>query len=414
MNPSPRSRIKFRTSLAALLLGICSWTIFVSGIGKPSFFIFDELRYVGPARAFLAGNPDPSPEGPPLGKLVIAGSIAALGDTPFGWRLPSSIFGAITLVGIFLLANLLLNDLTLAVAAAALTLFNNFLFIFSRTAMLDIFLMAFAVWGILAFTAALKMKSLGANQRRVLLASSGILLGLACACKWNGVDELCVAALIGVFLFLWSGKTKNPEIELYGRNLREAGAGWFAAAFLVLPLLTYLATYWPYCRLIHVPFSLPMVTGMTMDIWRFRLTSIGNPHLFVPWYEWPIYIKPVKTFSYLVLNWYVMGAGLVAGIYCLIRFARSLPETLIVLLYGVNLLQWAFTPQKNIYYYYYFPAAMFLGMAIPVALHRLPARLFGVRLSLVAVLRALCVFVYCLGQIAYLPTPYDCLLGCWL
>jgi dolichyl-phosphate-mannose--protein O-mannosyl transferase len=375
--------------------------------------IFDEPKYVDPAKALLAGIHDPSPDGPPLGKLVLAGSMAVLGDNPLGWRLPSSIFGAVTLVGVFLLANLLLDDFALALAAAALTLLNNFLYIFSRTAMMDIFLMAFAVWGIVAFTAALKMKFLAANKRRGLLAASGLLLGLACACKWNGVDELCVVVAIGGFLFLWSGKTKNPEILLYGANLREAGVGWFAAAFLLLPPLVYFATYWPYCRMLHLPFSIHVVIAMNVYIWRFHLAVIGNPPIIIPWYEWPIYTHPLRPLSYMVLNWYIMWAGLAAGVYCLRRFARSLPETLIALLYGANLLQWAVTPQKCLYYYYYFPAATFLGMAIPVALNRLPTRLFGARLSVVAVLPAACVFAYCFGRIANLPSPFDCVLGCW-
>src|ERR1700733_7841300 len=135
MNVSFQSRFTMRTSLVALLLGLCAWAIFLFGIARPSGTVFDEQKYVGPANSLLAGIHDTSPDGPPLGKLIIAGSIAVFGDNPFGWRVPSSIFGAITLVGIFCLANLLLNDLTLALAAAALTLFNNMLFIFSRTAM---------------------------------------------------------------------------------------------------------------------------------------------------------------------------------------------------------------------------------------------------------------------------------------
>ena len=86
---------------------------------------------------------------------------------------------------------------------------------------------------------------------------------------------------------------------------------------------------------------------------------------------------------------------------------------MIVLLYSANLLQWAVTPQSCMFYYYYFPAAMFLGLAIPVALHRLPARVYGIRLSVVATLPALCVFAYCFSRMAHLPTPFDCMLGCW-
>jgi hypothetical protein len=124
-------------------------------------------------------------------------------------------------------------------------------------------------------------------------------------------------------------------------------------------------------------------------------------------------MEPFRPLSYLVFNWYILWAGIAAFVYCLRRFARSLPETLVVLLYLANLLQWAATPQRALYYYYYFPAAMFLGMAIPVTLRHLPERVLGARLNVVAVLPAILVFAYCLGRMANLPPPFDCALGCW-
>ena len=67
----------------------------------------------------------------------------------------------------------------------------------------------------------------------------------------------------------------------------------------------------------------------------------------------------------------------------------------------MNMLQWMLTPQPCVFYYYYFPAAMFLGMAIPVALSRLPVRYFGVRLSVACLLPAFCIFVYCFAHMAH-------------
>jgi hypothetical protein len=56
---------------------------------------------------------------------------------------------------------------------------------------------------------------------------------------------------------------------------------------------------------------------------------------------------------------------------------------------------------------------MFLGMAIAVALRSLPARIFGVRLSLLFLLSAAVVFGRCYPQMAHLDTPWDCIFGCW-
>jgi dolichyl-phosphate-mannose--protein O-mannosyl transferase len=82
-------------------------------------------------------------------------------------------------------------------------------------------------------------------------------------------------------------------------------------------------------------------------------------------------------------------------------------------LYAGNYLQWAITPQSCMFYYYYFPAAIFLGVAIPMALRQLPAQVFGVRLGTLSVLPALLVFAYCYPRMAHLPPPFDCALGCW-
>jgi dolichyl-phosphate-mannose-protein mannosyltransferase len=400
--------------LIAVVLGLCSTLFFLQGISNPSLRIFDEEKYVDPANAMLTSTTDTSPDGPPLGKLILAGSISLLGDNSLGWRAASALFGGLVVAGVFVLGKLLLNDTALALAAVAISIFNNFLFVFSRSAMMDIFFFAFALWSVVTFVAAVNVDGLRIRQRRLLLACTGLLLGLSGACKWNAVDELCVFLAISVGLFLASRrKANNLEIARCLENMRKAGVFWIMFSLLLLPALPYVLSFWPYCRMLRLPFSWSEFAALHAYIWRFHLTVAGDPAITEAWYKWPFRTQPLRAFSYLVGNWYVMWAGLVALLFCLRRFCRNLPETLIVLLYFANLLQWAVTPQSCLYYYYYFPAAMFLGMAIPVALHRLPSRVYGVRLSVATVLPALCIFAFCFGQMAHLPAPYDCMLGCW-
>ena len=407
------SRPATKTWLTALILGLASFLLFLAGIAYPNFPIFDEIQYLDSSRALLAGTTNLNPEAPPFGKLIIAGGITILGDNPWGWRVPGAVFGAVTLVGVFLFLVVLLDDYALALAGAMIALLNNFLYVLARTAMMDIYLVAFMMWGILAFTAALKLERLSLGRRRLLLLFSGLFFGLACASKWNAADALCVVVGIGVVLFFWPRRSSNPEILGYSSLLREAKLSWFLFSFTLVPLLAYAATFWPLCRSQRLPFSVNELISMNAFIWRFHNAIHGNDAIITPWYSWPLATKPMRSLSYLIGNWYVMWGGLVALLFCLRRFAHSLPETMIVLLYLVNWLQWAVTPQRCLYYYYYFPAAMFLGMAIPVALHRLPAHSLGVRLSVISVLPALCVFAYCIVHMANLPAPYDCMLGCW-
>jgi dolichyl-phosphate-mannose--protein O-mannosyl transferase len=401
-----------KTRLTALVLGIVSLAILLWRIGVPPL-LFDEGCYVPAARAFLANAPNPVPESPPLGKILIAAGIKVFGDNPLGWRVMSAVFGASILVGIFLWVHLLLHDYELALAAALLSLFNNFVFVMSRVGMLDVFLVGFAIWGVVGFTAVLDLEGLSPAKRRGLLALSGATLGCAFACKWNGVDTWAVVIAVAALLLWLEKRSKDETIARYARNLRQVGIIPVMLCLLLVPLIAYSATFWPLCRSIHRPFNLRELVAMQVFMWRFQRAAGGNPFISTHWYSWILRLGPQRVLSYLVGNWVVMWAGLLAIVFCLRRFWNSLPETFVVLLYAVNILQWAITPRRFMYYYYYFPAAMFLGVAIVVALHRLPPRVFGIRLSVICLLAAGCVFLFCLPRMAHMDAPFDCALGCW-
>ena len=402
-----------KTASTALALGFISLALFLWKVNNPPALYYDESQYVDAARAFLADAPNPNPEAPPLGKLLVAVSIKTLGDNPVGWRAIGATFGSLTLVGTFLWAFLLLHDYALAFTAALLTLLNNFLFVMSRIAMMDIFLVGFLIWGLLGFTAAIDLEHLTANQRRVLLFSSGIALGCACACKWNGVDTLAVVVLMALALF-WIGKrSANALVLAHRTRLVEIGIPSLLGALIVLPVVAYSLTYWPLCRSLHRPFNLHELVAMNTFIWRFHHHVPGNPAIASKWYSWMLQVSPQRALSYLVGNWAIMWGGLLALAFCARRMGRSFPHTLLVLLYLANLLQWAATPQKYLYYYYYFPASMFLGVATALALQDLPQRVLGISPKLVFVIAAACVFAFCFAHMTHLEAPYDCALGCW-
>lgn len=408
-----RPREQARTLwIAAVFLGIAALAVLLWRITVPDHAFYDEIQYVAAARAFLAHAGNPNPEAPPLGKLLLALGIKLFRDNPLGWRVMGAVFGSLTLVGVFLWVQLLLRDYALSLTAALLTLFNNFLYVMSRVAMMDIFLVGFLIWGLAAFTAVLELDSLTVSKRRGLLAFAGAMFGFACACKWNGVDTLGVVVLISAGLWLLATRSQNEGIARFARNLRQAGI-LFAGFSLLIPAVAYGLTFWILCRGIHIPFGLTQLADMNVFIWRFHKAVPGNPAIAVPWYFWPLQRTPQRALSYLVGNWVIMWGGLLALGFCSLRMRNRLPEMLVVSLYLGNLLQWALTPQRLLYYYYYFPAAMFLGIAIPVALKRMPARVFGVRLGIVCVVAAGCAFIYCFPHMAHLEAPFDCMLGCW-
>ena len=414
---SVQPRIRRRLAVTSLVLGVIALALFVAGIGNPARGYYDEGLYVPVAKAFLNNAPDPSPYGPPLGKFLVAIGIKLVGDNPLGWRIAGAVCGSLTLVAVFLWTYLLSKDYGIACIAAVLTLVNNFLFVMSRVAMMDVFLVFFLLWGLVAYTAALEL-DLSAAKRRILLYCSGISIGLAGACKWNAVDTLAVLLLTSFVLFLISKRpfgNLSPSIARYAENIRQIGISNVLLALIVFPVVSYTLTFWPQCRSLHLPFGIHQFLAMNLYIWRFHLAVVGNRFIVSPWYSWPLNISPQRALSYLLGNPVVMWGGLVALAFCFRRFWKSLAfaEGLIVLLYAANLLQWAVTPAKCTFYYYYFPAAMVLSVAIALALHSLPQRIFGVRISLLVLSAAAIVFLWCLPRMAHLEAPWDCALGCW-
>ena len=149
----------------------------------PHSLIFDEAYYVNAARVILgwsvpsgghyAGSVaglDPNSEHPPLGKLLIAASMAIFGDNGIGWRLPSVIAAMVALWATYQIVRATDRSAWLAVLVVALVAFDNLTLVHGRIGTLDILFLAPMLLGAwLALT------------RRWLLA--GVLVGIAMLIK---------------------------------------------------------------------------------------------------------------------------------------------------------------------------------------------------------------------------------------
>jgi dolichyl-phosphate-mannose-protein mannosyltransferase len=417
-----KANVLRRPFATAIIFGLATLALLLAGLGTPKAMFFDEAYFVPEARAFIQGVPNPDPQAPslakpPLGKLIMAIGMKAAGDNPFGWRIAGAVCGALTVVAVYLWVYLLLQNASLAFLAAWLTLFNNFLFVMSRIATVDVFLMFFLMWSLAAFTAALVLDT-STGKRRLLLCSAGVLVGLAGACKWNAIDSLAVFVFVtfGVLCVpCFKFAPGNPSFSGYARNVEQIGIPFLLLALIVAPIAAYSLVFWPLCVLIHRPFNFHELAEMNAFMWHFNRTTPTNRFIVSPWYSWPLNLKPQRALSYLVGNPVITWAGLLALALCLRRFwkAISLPEGLVLLLFAANFLQWTVTPQSGLYYYYYYPCVMILGVAVAVALRSLPARVFGTRISLLFLICAAVFFMRCYPQMTHLESPWDCLFGCW-
>jgi dolichyl-phosphate-mannose-protein mannosyltransferase len=189
--------------------------------------IFDEAFYVNAARVILglpattnyADSPpglDPNTEHPPLGKLVIAGSIAIFGDNGLGWRFPSVIAAMIALAAVYQILRSTARSAWLALLVVTLVAFDNLTFVHGRIGTLDMLVLAPMLVG-----------SWLALKRRWVLA--GIAVGIALLVKLTALYALLAVAL---WVLLSEGPTwwRNRRIPLRA----AAGPLLFAAVSLAV------------------------------------------------------------------------------------------------------------------------------------------------------------------------------------
>lgn len=409
---------RHKITATSLLLFIAAIFLFGALLNHPPSYVFDEMIYVDGARSILSGHGILNPEHPPLGKLMFAASMALAGDNAIGWRLASVICGSTVVVGIFLWTWLLLGEYELALMAACLTMLNNFLFVMSRTTMLDIPMLMFAVCGLVAYTAAVKL-DIKVSLRRMLIVTAGVMLGLSGACKWTAVNTLaCILAFTGLLVILrWLPALRaRAALQRELDNLNQIGIPTLFLGLVVAPVVAYSLAYIPVLVTSHTRFSISTLVHIQASMFGLSKGVSGNRALFCPWYKWPFMTSPMRGLSYLMGNPAVMWTGVVAIAICCWRFLKSpaLAEGLVVLMYFLNLLQWIVTPRPITFYYYYFPSAMILGTALAVTLRGSSRRkLFGIRLSLLLIVMAAAIFVYCYPRMTHLEAPWDCMFGCW-
>ena len=256
-------------------------------LGLPHQLVFDETYYVKQGSSFLDygyersvapsistkadelfthGTPDVWGTAadfvvhPPVGKWMIAAGEHLFGiQSSFGWRFTVAVCGTLSILMVARIARRLFGSTLLGCVAGLLLAFDGHHFVHSRTGLLDLFVMfwALAGFGCLLIDRdrararladrvatggpqALQRFGPGTGLRAWRLAA-GLCLGLACGTKWSGVYFL---AVFGVMTVLWDvGARRAAGVRRWvvGGALRDG-----VPAFLSLvpvALATYLASW---------------------------------------------------------------------------------------------------------------------------------------------------------------------------
>lgn len=349
----------------ALTIFLSTVLLFLVFLNRPARLIFDEKFYVTSARGILATGRDENFQHPPLAKEMIAGSIALLGDNPWGWRAASAAMGALTLVSIYLLMSLFVNS-SFAVAAVIFVFANGLFFTLSRLGLLEIFSLGFTMMAITALFYQLYRSE--PDQRR-LLQVSAILFGLAIAAKWSAAVPFVVCVVGGVL----TRKISWRQWILYFVR---------AALFYILPFFL----------LSSMGFG--SVIELHKAMWLFH-----NPDVFQsaaafenasPWWDWAFRIQPMwfavlpneanehgKFLGVMIFgNPFVIWVGWGALVFCAWRAFRRGAEALrwLVTLALAPYLVWAVVQRPATYFYYFLPTSVFLALALVFAVDQLVKR----------------------------------------
>ncbi|MDO5727774.1 MAG: phospholipid carrier-dependent glycosyltransferase, partial [Bowdeniella nasicola] len=211
-------------------------------LGHPHELVFDETYYVKdaysllhqgyagawgeePNAAFAAGDTSSLEDNaafvvhPDVGKWLIAIGIRIFGvDSAFGWRIAIAIAGIISVWVLGVIAARLFRSTTVALTAAGLLTLDGIHLVETRIALLDGFVMCFALIG---FWALLHDRDSSRSELARIIAAdpatlndpwgpklwwrpwlvvAGIALGLATGVKWSGIYAL---AVVGLTAFAW-------------------------------------------------------------------------------------------------------------------------------------------------------------------------------------------------------------------
>ncbi len=326
-------------------------------LGRPNYLVFDETYYVKQGASMLkfgyeratalegaeadklwnTGNTDVwtnTPDfvvHPPVGKWMIAMGEGLFGvNSSFGWRFASAVVGTLSILMLGRIARRMFRSTLVGATAALLLAVDGQHFVHSRTGLLDVFVMfwALAAFGALVIDRDAARVALAARMARAPDAATGygpgigirwwrvvagICLGLCIGTKWSG---LWFAAAFGLMTVLWdvgarrAAGTKHWLVTGLFRDGAVAGlqmlpiavvvyvsswAGWFASSDAY-------NRNWAQDNPAHglarvVPGALRSLWNYHQQMWQFN-TGLRTPHSYQSHpYSWLVLGRPT-SFDY--------------------------------------------------------------------------------------------------------------------
>jgi dolichyl-phosphate-mannose--protein O-mannosyl transferase len=263
---------------------------------------------------------------PPLGKWLIGLGEWIFGPTPFGWRFAAALLGSLAILIIARVARRMTRSTLLGCLAGLLMAVEGLEFVLSRFALLDVFVMFWALAGFACLVvdrdrARARLADwyessplndigprLGLRPWRI---AAGLCLGAACATKWSGVFYLIAFAIMTL---VWdAGARRAVGLRRPYLGTVSLDAPKAAIALILVPVVTYVASFagwfssslgwgrnWGQATSAGPAFfiidSFRSWVSYQSQVLSFH-TGLQTPHNYQsePW-QWPLLLRPVAFF----------------------------------------------------------------------------------------------------------------------
>lgn len=416
-------------------------------LGSPHSLVFDETYYVKDAYTLLElgyegswpNDPNPDFEAgdvdsyrespsfvvhPPLGKWLIALGLAAFGaDSSVGWRIGTALVGILAVALVYLIARLLFRSAILATIAGGLMAIDGHAIVLSRIALLDNFLMFFALLGFLFVLLdrhqsahrlriwldrradAGKLISWGpALWARPWLVAAGLSFGLASAVKWSGLYFLAAFAVYTLVVDALARRRAGIRFWAPGTLLKQAPVSFLLTVPIALAAFAaswagWFGTTGGYYRdwatkadnawtglLSWVPLEWQSWWHYQVEAYNFHI-GLDSPHAWAsPAWTWLSLWRPTAFYRVTsaqgengctateceqlitaLANPLIWMLGVAALVYLAARLLRHRDWKAGLILMGVvaGYVPWLFYPERTIFHFYsiVFLPYMILGVA---------------------------------------------------
>lgn len=383
-------------------------------LGEPKGYYFDEVYHAmtvkliarNDPRAFEYTHGDTIEQGtyvewlhPPIAKYLQATGVLLFGETGFGWRFTTAVFGVLTVLMVGLVSWKLFHNMGVSLAALYLTALETLLIAQSRIAMNDIFLVFFVL---VTFYRYVRYREQPTYTNLLIVGALG---GISLATKWSGLFILIWALGIELYnLLLVHFYPIQTKLTISNSKLFIKSLVPKLFALVLLPLVVYICSYG---QMFLQGKSFEYFIDLHQQIigYQTRLDAT-HPYQSTPW-QWFLDAKPVWYFVdyegptrrdiYAVGNPIIFWAGGVSAVgislyvlLCAIKgknlvVTAQLPSIrkqkikqtgpwpaisnlwLVVTAYWVVWLPWALSP-RIMFFYHYLPAIPFLVITLAYVL----------------------------------------------